>query len=417
MADGEAAVRGRSGSQALAVNLTFNILASLRDYVILMNGSGHSIYTNKDITPLLRMKAPSLSGHVEPSQAEEVNLLQELECPELQADIRAMLKAGNDAQAPSSGTHHTVAHYSILCSDAHPDGLAIEYELSMPTIDQVRDGPRRQSSRVQSFMSVPVTRLVPAHAHHSQDVLQEYTEDKFAVLLVIRVPHGSVHEYLSGVVDAVGGLLLHLPPAGNNSNSSSSGAARVDGSSGGEETAPVADQVDLLRRSLDELLVTMSPRGPPRGPVAAATDDGHHNGVLVDLSGTPSLSDITTWEYDVCALTDKVRARSAPTSLLSSTPLVLTFRPCHLAFSNCHLSGGVDGGHVAASRRLGRRRRVGHQALGPQRLHPRPSRGVPGQPLPQPAPRHVRDALHVHAGPRLGRPAIPLPAAGNSSPY
>ena len=143
MADGEAAVRGRSGSQALAVNLTFNILASLRDYVILMNGSGHSIYTNKDITLLLRMKAPSLSGHVEPSQAEEVNLLQELECPELQADIRAMLKAGNDAQAPSSGTHHTVAHYSILCSDAHPDGLAIEYELSMPTIDQVRDGPRR----------------------------------------------------------------------------------------------------------------------------------------------------------------------------------------------------------------------------------------------------------------------------------
>ena len=248
MADSEIMVRGRSASQALAASLTSSILASLRDYIILMNGSGHSIYTNQDITPLLRMKTSSLSGHVEPSQAEEVNLLQELDCPELQADIREALKAGAAPSSSGASAPLAMAHHSILCSDLHPDGLAIEYELTLPSVDQVR---------AASFTSNPPTHPHSPHRIPPQELLQEYTEDSFAVLLVIRIPRGSVHDYLSGVVDAVGGLLLHLPPGRSSSSSSSSGAGKTEGTSGGEDAAPVADQVELL---------THTPN-PPSGPL------------------------------------------------------------------------------------------------------------------------------------------------------
>ena len=69
----------------------------------------------------------------------------------------------------------------------------------------------------------------------------------------------------------------------------------------------------------------MTPRGPPRAPPATSSSTGpghtagpgagagagagaanaHHEGVLIDLSGTPALADITQWEFDVFSLTDK----------------------------------------------------------------------------------------------------------------
>ena len=228
--------------QILATTLTASVLTSLPDYITVFNGSGHAIYFNKELTPLVHRRRQNGENGFQPDvNMDEINITIDLDCVELQIDIQRALQEGVLFLGG-------VSKQAVLRCDSYPHGLMIHYELNKLSMDI--------------------------------EALTEYTEDKCAIVLVIRpliaaAPSVSVHESLSGVLDSINGILLHtLSPDSNITTTVRSRSASglefgsshggLIGSSGSvipvESLWTIAERVDLIRRSLDELIVTLHPR-------------------------------------------------------------------------------------------------------------------------------------------------------------
>ena len=228
--------------QILATTLTASVLTSLPDYITVFNGSGHAIYFNKEFTPLVHRRRQNGENGFQPDvNMDELNITTDLDCVELQIDIQRALQEGVLFLGG-------VSKQAVLRCDSYPHGLMIHYELNKFSMDI--------------------------------EALTEYTEDKCAIVLVIRpliaaAPSVSVHESLSGVLDSINGILLHtLNPESNITTTVRSRSASglefgsshggLIGSSGSaipvESLWTIAERVDLIRRSLDELIVTLHPR-------------------------------------------------------------------------------------------------------------------------------------------------------------
>ena len=246
--------------QILATTLTASVLTSLQDYITVFNGSGHAIYYNKELTPLCHCRRPSSRNGFQPDiNMDELNITTDLDCQELQNDIQKALREG---VAFAGG----LSKQAVLKCDAYPDGLMIYYELNKLSMDM--------------------------------EALTEYTEDKCAIVLVIRPlvpasPSVSVHDSLEGVLDNINGILLHtLSPASITTairSRSSSGYDFVPTSGGSSGAAmpveslwTIAERVDLIRRSLDELIVTLHPR------ISTSRSSGYPNNHSSSSSGSGS---------------------------------------------------------------------------------------------------------------------------------
>jgi hypothetical protein len=234
------------------------------------------------------------------------------------------------------------------------------------------------------------------------DQLQELIEDSYAILLSIRItpPAMSLKTALGGLLDAANHILLY-PPADaaefgamtSNSGSilrhSRSSSGLFCGSSGGaamsekSERSPgmgrggvyeydltMTDKVDLIRRALDEILVTLNPRpertkGPtvgesaigetaietlPATPADSASSSTTRLTVLpvpslipvgasgFDLSGTPELSEITKWDFDVFSVSEKSALAGVMWRLVDSLGLAAELR-----ISTVTLCGFIQG--------------------------------------------------------------------------
>ena len=224
--------------QILATTLTASVLTSIQDYITVFNGSGHAIYYNKELTPLCHRRRQSSSNGFQPDiNMDELNIATDLDCHALQSDIQQAMKEGVSFTGG-------ISNQAVLKCDAYPHGLMIHYELNKLSMDI--------------------------------EALTEYTEDKCAIVLVIRPlvtasPSVSVHDSLAGVMDTINGILLHtLSPSSNitTTNRSRSASGLEFGSNHGtsgrsmpvESLWTIAERVDLIRRSLDELIVTLHPR-------------------------------------------------------------------------------------------------------------------------------------------------------------
>ena len=169
--------------QILATTLTASVLTSLPDYITVFNGSGHAIYFNKELTPLVHRRHRNGGNGFQPDiNMDEINITTDLDCHELQIDIQHALQEGILFMGG-------ISKQAKLICDTYPDGLMIHYELNKLSMDM--------------------------------DALTEYTEDKSAIVLLIRPlisasPTVSVHESLADVLDSINGILLHtLNPASN----------------------------------------------------------------------------------------------------------------------------------------------------------------------------------------------------------
>lgn len=339
-----AEINGRANSFSGIPNLTGCILSSLNDYIVLFNGSGHSIYSNRVLSPLFNSnKRPSRHGNFHGSLSSasklsgdlagdrglssdihadadadipddnEMSILLDVECPDLITDLKYALSQG----AAFSG--QSLTRRSIIFSDVYAHGVIVDYTLSPLSMEA--------------------------------ESLQELIEDSYAILLSLRItpPALSMKAALGQLLDAANHTLLY-PPADAvefgamtsnsgsiirngvmssgtvNGNSSSSFKA---GTFGYEFELTMTDKVDLIRRVLDEILVTLIPRShkivdgvtgattdgitlPSTDPATASSTPQRQALMSIgasgfDLSGseTPDLADITQWDFDVFTMVKK----------------------------------------------------------------------------------------------------------------